>query len=73
MTALIKSSVPLPRPLTYLAAVFDQYGSSVAELLFSYKADYVGHPKLYQSHWENACQGLELHRSLPHFADAADR
>ena len=72
-TALIKSAVPLPRPLTYLATLFDQYGWSVAELLLRSGRHPVGHPKLYQSLLEDACQGLELHQSLPYFADAADR
>ena len=74
VTALVNCSVQLPRPLTHLAAAFDQYGLVVAKRLPDLSQnEQMAHPGGHQSLLENACRGLELHHALPHFADAVNR
>ena len=73
-TALVKSSVELPRSLAHLEACFDDYGRSLAEHLRTMPhGKTIEHPEAYQSLLETACSGLELHDLLPHFAGVVDR
>jgi len=72
--ALVTCSVPLPRPLTHLAAVFDQYGLALAAAL-AQKPQATQAPHVFgqQILLESACKGLELREALPHFADSSNR
>ena len=72
--ALVNCSVQLPRPLTHLAAVFDQYGLCVADLLPHRPGlRQVAHHDGMRMLFENACQGLELQHVLPLFAEIVRR
>jgi hypothetical protein len=72
--ALVNCSVQLPRPLTHLAAVFDQHGLYLADVLPDRPwVKQVPHHDGRQFLLENACQGLGLQQVLPLFAEIVKR
>lgn len=74
VAALVNCSVQIPRPVTYLAAVFDQYGLFLADVLPKHlQTTQVAHRAGQQALFETACKGLELQQVLPLFADVVKR
>lgn len=72
--ALVSCSVQLPRPLTHLAAIFDQHGLYLADILPHRPwVKQVAHRDGMRMYLENACQGLELQHVLQLFAETVRR